>query len=63
MRGNAGFAVLCGVAPLPASSGITHTPSAQPWRGLPSQLRIALGRRQPTAGRRTDPGLRGEEDR
>jgi hypothetical protein len=39
LRSEAAFAMLCGVAPLPASSGRTHRHPAQPRRRPPGQRR------------------------
>ena len=63
LRSEASFAMLCGVAPLPASSGMTRRHRLQPRRGPASQLRTAPGRDQPDPHRRENPGLRRQEDR
>ena len=57
------FAMLCGVAPLPASSG--HDPAAptQPWRRPASQPGPAHDRHLPAARSMNDQGLRREKDR
>ena len=70
LRSEASFAMMCGVCPIPASSGKTATviewedatPPSQPRRQPPSQLRPAHGRRVPNANRRADPSLCRSQD-
>ena len=58
MRSEAAFAHLCGVAPIPASSGKTRPPPAQPRRRPGGEQRPLHRRARPAAARRTHPRLR-----
>ena len=62
LRSEASFAMMCGVCPIPASSGKTQRHRLKPRRQPPSQLRPAHGRRVPNANRRADPSLCRSQD-
>ena len=58
VRSEPAFARLCGVAPIPASSGMTTRHPAQPRRPSTGQRSALPGRHRPHAAPRTDQGLR-----
>lgn len=58
MKSEASFAALCGVNPLPASSGKGGATPAEPQRQPPGQLRPAPHRHLPAAAASADQGVR-----